>query len=69
MLNALIFGMRIENLISWFRRYTLLPVKCDLLSIIYLEINRWTNFYNKFYFLKVYFKYLFFTDIFISFSN
>lgn len=55
MLNALTFSMRIKNLISRFRRYTLLPIKCDLLSIIYLEINRWTNFYNKFYILKVFY--------------
>lgn len=60
MLNALTFGTRIENLIAWLRQLlALLPIRHDLLSIIYFEINKWTNFYNKFYILRVHFEYIF----------
>jgi len=46
MLNALTFDTRIKK----FDRLlpSLLPVQYDLLAIIYLELNRWTNFTSEF---------------------
>lgn len=60
MLNALTFGIANREF-DWLvpSVATLLPIKHDLLLLIYLEINTWTNFYNKFYILRVHFEYMF----------
>lgn len=54
MLNTLTFDTLIDNLIIYsFHHYVPLPTIFDLLSIIYSELNRRTNFYDNFYVLLI----------------